>query len=156
MYSRAEDEVRVGGNFINVGKANSDLPISSFPSATEFSAHSEWEYFVRFAASILVSHYYATGDFQSVVDCCQVIGIDTVDLGVKDSLIMNAQVMRASAMTLIESPRIATAVSILFELRKTLDRLDLPEDARIRLNADQQLTHLRQQLETIGRGAATS
>ena len=145
---------------INLGEAETARNglvelLTLLPVSGAFNANIEWERFVKSSASLLVSYYYAKGDYQSAIDCCHVMGNDTSDLEGQDRLILSAQLMRASAMTLIESPRIATAVSILFELRKTLDRLNLPQDARIRLNVDQQLTHLRQQLEAIGRGGAT-
>ena len=133
--------------------AVSDLKelISSFPTSTYFSAQTDWERFVKFAASTLISHYYVTGDYQSVADCCHIMGTRTEGLGLDDLSTLNAQLMRASAMTLIERPRVGTALAILLDLKKTLDVLDLSEDASVRADVDQQLAHLRRQLEGIGR-----
>ena len=127
--------------------------LSTFPTSTYFYASDDWKQFSKSAASILVSYYYATEDYQSAVECCSVLGVMTSDLGVEDHLIFSGHLMRASAMTLIKSPNTVTALIMLGALNTRLDELNSPELADIRIGLDQQRGHLRQQLEAIGRGA---
>ncbi|MDB2380582.1 hypothetical protein N9W12_06845 [Luminiphilus sp.] len=128
--------------------------LASFANAGSYFTQIEWEKFVRSTASLLVAHYYAIEDYESVATCCRAMRIDTSNLGLDDGFMLNAQLMLASALTLKESPNVGTALRLLLELGATLDRLDVSPDADIRSDLDQQLRHLLRQLDSIGQAGS--
>ena len=139
------------GNIETALRGMNDL-VSSFQHNAPYTSYAplEWERYLGSAASTLIFHYYKIGDYNAVVECCGTYSQNTERLERDDHSIIYAQLLRASAMRLMDSPRLGSALFALREIESTLDRLDFSDDTTIRKDLNKQLSELLIRLDSLG------